>query len=341
MSCPLSVVVICRDSPDRLQALVDSLDRCEPGGDLEIVVVDDGSDRPLRPTSRRCPLTTHRREGADGSRAAARNAGARLAGGEVLLFLDADQVAPPRLVAEHLRYRAGVPQAVVVGFRRHVHPGVPGWRPEVRSRVTNALGENFAAVASAWYLTFTCNLSVDAATFAAVGGFDEGFVGWGLEDTEFGFRCWAAGVPILHNPYAYSVDHDHVVRTDAARTGQWAANLDHLRRRHQRPETDALTLLDTYPDPTAGAPGQRWSESYRRFEQTLRGLGDWPPEPPEPSGTGWPLTVLDAADAAEARRRLDRGEPLSIRDGLPGSGLDLEVQARGLRTVRYQAMVTR
>jgi GT2 family glycosyltransferase len=341
MTSSLSVIIICRDTPDRLADLLQSLDRAQPGADMEIIVVDDGSTPPIDQRVGRAwrnwPLTVHRPEGQQASRAAARNSGARLAKGDVLLFLDADQVAPPRLPAEHLRFHAGAGPAVVVGFRRHVAAVPPNWRPEVRTRVTNVLSQNFAAIASAWYLTFTCNLSVDAKTFTAVGGFDEGFVGWGLEDTEFGFRCRAHGVPILHNPHAYSLDHDHVVRTDGDRRAEWAANLDRLRRRHRCPETDALALLETYPEPGSRPPGQLWLESYLRFEAALREQQSWPARGGRQERA---LTVLDRADAAYARRLLDREPVLNIVDGLPGSGLDLDVQVRGLSGVQYRAMGT-
>jgi hypothetical protein len=50
--------------------------------------------------------------------------------------------------------------------------------------------------------------------------------------------------------------------------------------------------------------------------------------------------VLDEADAAYARGLLDTEPVLDIVDGLPGSGLDLQVQTRGLNGVRYRAMGT-
>ncbi len=43
-----------------------------------------------------------------------------------------------------------------------------------------------------WSLSF----AVDAATWTAVGGFDEGYEGYGGEDTDFGQRAAAAGVPM-------------------------------------------------------------------------------------------------------------------------------------------------
>ena len=56
-------------------------------------------------------------------------------------------------------------------------------------------------------LVRTCNLSLWAFDFDRVGGFDESFAGWGLEDTEFAVRLIAAGVRVRSGRFATNVFH--------------------------------------------------------------------------------------------------------------------------------------
>jgi len=53
----------------------------------------------------------------------------------------------------------------------------------------------------------TCNLSVRYADFLRVGGFNEDFIGWGLEDTELAVRLIADGVRVRSGRFATNVFH--------------------------------------------------------------------------------------------------------------------------------------
>jgi GT2 family glycosyltransferase len=56
-------------------------------------------------------------------------------------------------------------------------------------------------------LVRTCNLSVWSEDFDRVSGFDESFVGWGLEDTEFAVRLISEGVRVRSGRFATNVFH--------------------------------------------------------------------------------------------------------------------------------------
>jgi len=56
-------------------------------------------------------------------------------------------------------------------------------------------------------LVRTCNLSIRLADFEGVGGFDESFVGWGLEDTDLAVRLIASGVWVRSGRFATNVFH--------------------------------------------------------------------------------------------------------------------------------------
>lgn len=333
----LSVVIITRDATRDLRRLLRSLESQVLRVGAEVIVVDDGSRRPDA-VANVCatfagPIRLLRRARDEGSRAASRNRGIDAARGRVVLFLDSDQVAPETLLSEHLRYHRAFDRACVIGFRRHAGPGgtVQCLRPEVRTRVTSRWSENIRALASAWYLTFTCNLSVTRDVLVDIHGFDEGFVGWGLEDSELGLRAWQHGAVIVHNPYAWTIDYGHVVRTDPQRMQEWQANRSHFLHKHAKDAGSALALLDNYPR-GPGSLGFRWLESYERFERQCRvNLG----RPESTPAALESVTVINHDDLNEVRERISHGESLDIIDFLPSSGLDLEIQLSPAEHIRY------
>ncbi|MDN3060076.1 glycosyltransferase family 2 protein [Streptomyces hygroscopicus] len=338
----LSVVVIVRNDLTAVRRLVASLGgrRQDTDAPYEVVVVDDGSAVPvasgLADLADDVPLVVVRRDGT-GNRAAARSAGAARGRGRFLAFLDADQEVPAHWVAEHLRWQRAFPAAVVVGHRRHRRdPASPLWTPEVRTRVTAEFSENYSRIAAAWYLPFSCNLSVPAAVYDELGGYSDEFTGWGFEDHDFGYRAWAAGVPTVHHPHAWSWDFHHVVRTDAPRIAEWEANRRTFLARHPKPHAQAVALIDNYPSGAHSSPGQEWLESFRRFDDELRRIDSLPaPEPPVRT-----LTVLSRPDADHVRRLLPTGEPLRVVDGLRDSDLALEIQRDALAHIEYRTVIT-
>jgi glycosyltransferase involved in cell wall biosynthesis len=100
----VSVIVITKDEAPRLRLSLLSLLRDGPAEGIEIIVVDDGSSDATGAVLREfspCRALSWVRHDRPRGRSAARNAGAKVARGEVLLFLDGDAVAAPDLCALH------------------------------------------------------------------------------------------------------------------------------------------------------------------------------------------------------------------------------------------------
>lgn len=76
-----------------------------------------------------------------------------------------------------------------------------------------------------WRIARTCNLSIWLSDFLHVGGFDEGFVGWGKEDSDLVVRLIRSGVGIINGRFAACVKHLHHKEMD--RSGL-DANLNRL-----------------------------------------------------------------------------------------------------------------
>lgn len=66
-----------------------------------------------------------------------------------------------------------------------------------------------------WILLVTINVSAPKALLMKVGLFDESFVGWGLEDTEIGYRLHQYGATFVYNEAA--ANYHQVHPNDAAR----------------------------------------------------------------------------------------------------------------------------
>src|SRR5262249_39414317 len=151
--------------------------------DLEIVVVVDGSVdgslEMLEAIDLPIPLKVvwQRNRG----RAAARNTGLELANGEIVWFLDDDMVPLPGVLRHHRLAHGHDDAHVVMGpcllaaTRDAIAPN-RRWLEQVQAEMASS-----GAVARADRFD-SGNASGPADVFRSVGGFDEGFTGWGCED---------------------------------------------------------------------------------------------------------------------------------------------------------------
>ena len=94
---PVSVVVPCYEAPDALALTLAGLEgQAWPRGLFEVVIVDDGSEPPLKlpalPVSAPLEVKLVRQERRGFGLARARNAGARAAAHPILVFLDGDVI---------------------------------------------------------------------------------------------------------------------------------------------------------------------------------------------------------------------------------------------------------
>jgi len=207
-------------------------------GAFEVIVAVDGSTddtvealEHFRPTY---PLRwiTQRNTGS----AAASNSAARQAHHEVLIFLDDDQIASPDLVAVHLEVQEQQGPALVQGF----YPLAKGYDRRGASliyqhwleRSVAPLDRQHRMSAEIW----SANISLTRDLWARVRGFDEGFREYGSEDTDFGIRIAAIGVPVVFEPRALSY-HLHHVSYGAARRQAFSGgkSIVHLARKHSLP----------------------------------------------------------------------------------------------------------
>lgn len=191
---PLVTVQICTYNRGLVvEQCLDALGRQTwPVDRFDVVLVDDGStdDTPDRLDPDDYGFDLHVVRVPHGGLARARNAGIRAARGEILLFIDDDTIADPRLIEEHWRAHQRGPRLVVLGWVNHVDPGRAPERR--RKRLAD------------WSTSFfwTANLSIRRSEIIAADLFDEAFTEYGWEDLELGERLRDRGLERCYHPRA-------------------------------------------------------------------------------------------------------------------------------------------
>jgi GT2 family glycosyltransferase len=139
-------------------------------------------------------------------RAAACNAGIRLARGDLLILLDDDMEPSPGFVAAHL-------QAHPRGSRRAVIGAAPivfdQSSPPIVKYVASGFNYRLERLAQSGSTirfrdAYTGNFSIRREVLVEIGGFDEDFKVYGHEDYELAWRLLGAGVQLIYSPEALS-----------------------------------------------------------------------------------------------------------------------------------------
>lgn len=172
----------------------------------EILVIDDGSAGG-RAIAAECdlPLHYHGRPN-DANRSRSRNLGAAHARHAGLVFLDGDMLLNPHALAYYRLYLSQLPQAVIFGYHGNdstrLQPSalLPGQRVHARDERFPLLDGHLTVhphlAQRPQDFTWSASFALQARDYAALGGFDERFEGWGFEDFDFGARAVNAGLKL-------------------------------------------------------------------------------------------------------------------------------------------------
>lgn len=180
---------------------------------FEVIIVDDGSEPPLTlPPSTLLNVRVVRQERRGFGRARARNTGARIAAHDILLFLDSDMLVEADWIAAHAQWHCVLSDALTLGNRAFVavddidtdtirqrhgslkelfsgRPADISWVQDILDKTDNLQSKSdniFIVVVGA-------NFGMRKDFYELVGGCDESFTRWGIEDAELGYKAYIRG----------------------------------------------------------------------------------------------------------------------------------------------------
>lgn len=227
----ISVVIATYNRQDLLRRLFEQLDaQTLPPERYEAVAVDDGSTEDTRAkladVKTRYAHRIERQENA--GPAVARQRGAELARGRVVVFLDDDMEVAPDFLANHLAHH--LPATGAEGRAEGEAPGrvvIGRLRPSAKlaemplferfyARVLAKQAEDFTAGREQvrGHNLYTGNVSMPRELFLRVGGFDPAFRA--LEDEELGIRLEKSGAA-----FAFAADAESVHGSDWTSMKRW------------------------------------------------------------------------------------------------------------------------
>jgi GT2 family glycosyltransferase len=197
----LSVIIPVRDGGEAFARCLRGVRANEEQLD-ELIVVDDGSRDGSDAVAKAAGARVLRQHQALGP-AQARNAGAAVACGDLLVFFDADTAPPPDTLARIRRRFEQEPDLDAVSGRYDDEPAAPG----LVSRYRNLVHSFTHLCAAGPVATFWAGCgAVRRHVFAAAGGFDTRFGAPSVEDIEFGMRLANEGRRLVIDP-AIQVKH--------------------------------------------------------------------------------------------------------------------------------------
>jgi GT2 family glycosyltransferase len=260
----VAVVVPYFEQQTDLDRTLAALQRQDHPADLlEVVVADDGSASPpvIHCPELRCTVVRQQNQGFRA--AAARNLGVAATSSDIICFLDADTVPEPTYITNLVMLPSVVPDALVVGRRRHAE--LDGWTPDRLSQwwsggpgprelpEPNWLTDGYRETADLLHIDsrsyrylISSVMCCSRELFDDVGGFDESFVGYGGEDWEFAHRALACGAVLQHARAAVAWHNGP----------DWGARTVPGRAAAKNAEAMALSRL--IPDPDARTHGLRY-----------------------------------------------------------------------------------
>lgn len=264
----ISIVIIIKDDYKLLECALRSINGIEyPRSLFEVIVIDDGSSKPIQDRMSinftyevnffYIPRTS------SSCRSRARNIGADKTKFEYIMFMDGDHVVEPDILEKYSRYFSlQRNRRIVMGSRRATfredsakilqrYRSANSLPLEVRNRfvpddrldLLQKTRKSVKDFIGRWQLFWSCNFCIEKKLFIDIGGFDENFIEWGLEDTEFGYRLYIHNIEYdLMDNYIWHIYPDGPSpNLETTRYASWVSNLLYFYKKY-----DDLRILEQF-----------------------------------------------------------------------------------------------
>lgn len=251
MKLKASIIITYYNQPKSIIVVLESLKNQVNINNLlfEIIIVNDGGSSiediiSLYPTLNIRSINHSFNKG----RSAARNSGVKNSKFDLLIFIDGDRFLCPNFIYSHIKRHSNSYNKAIVGDIIDVFsPNISMYESSVgnmfydsndiiwkftrRYNYANTVFNLYDAAGKSslnctWVSMFSGNVSIPKQIYEDVGGFDEDFVNWGLENIDFGYRLKKKNINIEFNKNAVNF---HIYHQE---NRNHSSNIDELFRKH-------------------------------------------------------------------------------------------------------------
>lgn len=249
-----TVIIPTFNRARHLARLLQCLAEQRGGALARVVVCDDGSSDDTAAVARSfahaLPLEYCHQENRGFRAGQARNLGLARAVGEVVIFLDDDVLVAPDFVESHVAaHRGSSRRRVAIGYRhrtfgfereRVTWDDIVVSEPDDRVEVLGHDGAGVHSHRTPWFFVYSCNFSVTRDE--SLPRFDPGFVGWGMEDIEYGYQLHARGYEVVSAPTARALHLE-----DPAPRDPFRCEVRSLAPTYDSYVRNSIYFMDKYP----------------------------------------------------------------------------------------------
>ena len=283
MKC--SIIIPYSDQSDRTIRLFDSLEKQDfDGSEYELIFVNCGNNNELEKyiSEHGTKVKTLCLNAPDSRAGQAKNIGLEKAEGELVIFLDGDEIAAENFVSEEndrfyyeikeligngIRYWLTEPERYGLDKQKNYY-----YIKDIRLEMLEPYSYDFDKVKYKMIFTKTSNLSIPMECIRRWGGFEESYRGEEVDDWEFGYRMMKNNVDIVYNPQVAVFHLYEKERYDSRRFSDWKNNLDSMLKKYNDSFLNKLSEFTSYFDPESKYDTSRniWLDTYKHLEMGAR-----------------------------------------------------------------------
>lgn len=259
----VSVIVPYYDREKEVKNLLLSLEQ-QSNKEFEVIIVNDGSNdisEEIQKMNYNLNINYIYTERSELSgRSSARNIGIGNAQGDLLIFLDADQIVEDDFIQNYIDSFKKCHNKSIMQFstRKKLKRTVDllledvkdvSYNEDTRKKIFSNC-KDISKIDGIWFLVYSHNIAIKKEDLVKYGGFDVRFKGWGLEDVELAYRMKKNNVDIEYNYKTESYNqYKTSIENDDEKYNQWKGNLDIFKELHPDPEIQLQNVFKLYFDP--------------------------------------------------------------------------------------------